>query len=123
MEEDKLKDVFEGFDPELTSDSLFMSRLRRSMEAVEIVRERQAELRRRGCRAVVVAAITGCAVGIFLSLMLSWFGDFVLRISFNQPGFETESLNWTVIGWGIIGLASVLTSLNAYTISLARQKS
>ena len=66
MEEDKLKDVFEGFDPELTSDSLFMSRLRRSMEAVEIVRERQAELRRRGCRAVVVAAITGCAVGIFL---------------------------------------------------------
>lgn len=122
MEEDKLKDIFEGFNPELTSDSLFMSRLRRGMEAVEIVRERQAELRRRGSRAVVVAAITGVAVGILLSLMLPWLGDFVSRLSFNLPGGEPVSLNWTVIGWGIIGLASVLTSLNAYTITLARHK-
>lgn len=122
MEEDKLKDIFEGFNPELTSDSLFMSRLRRGMEAVEIVRERQAELRRRGRRAVVVAAITGFAVGILLSLMLPWLGDFVSRLSFNVPGGEAVSLNWAVIGWGIIGLASVLTSLNAYTITLARHK-
>lgn len=122
MEEDKLKDIFEGFNPELTSDSLFMSRLRRGMEAVEIVSERQAELRRRGRRAVVVAAITGVAVGILLSLMLPWLGDFVSRLSFNLPDGEAVSLNWTVIGWGIIGLASVLTSLNAYTISLARHK-
>lgn len=122
MEEDKLKDIFEGFNPELTSDSLFMSRLRRGMEAVEIVRERQAELRRRGSRAVVVAAITGFAVGILLSLMLPWLGDFVSRLSFNVPGGEAVSLNWTVIGWGIIGLASVLTSLNAYTITLTRHK-
>lgn len=92
------------------------------MEAVEIVRERQAELRRRGSRAVVVAAITGFAVGILLSLMLPWLGDFVSRLSFNLPGGEAVSLNWTVIGWGIIGLASVLTSLNAYTITLARHK-
>lgn len=122
MEEDKLKDIFEGFNPELTSDSLFMSRLRRGMEAVEIVRERQTELRCRGRRAVVVAAITGFAVGILLSLMLPWLGDFVSRLSFNLPGGEPVSLNWSVIGWGIIGLASVLTSLNAYTISLARHK-
>ncbi len=41
MEEDKLKDIFKDFNPDLSSDSDFMSRLERSMKAVEIVKHQK----------------------------------------------------------------------------------
>ncbi|MDE6127437.1 MAG: hypothetical protein K2G30_10840 [Muribaculaceae bacterium] len=121
MEEDKLKDVFDAFRPELTSDSLFLAGLRRNMEAVEIVRRRQEESRRRGRRAVLVAAVTGFAVGAILSALLPYIGEFAGRISLGAPDSGIPLIGWQSIGWGVIGLASVLTSLNAYTLALARQ--
>ena len=121
MEEDKLKDLFEEFQPELTSDSLFMARLQKSMNAVEIVRQRQAETRRRGRLAVIVAAATGFAVGALLCLLLPYLGDFVSEMSFSAPGLEAVKVNRQLIVWSVIGLASVLTSLNAYHLTLARQ--
>lgn len=121
MEEDKLKDLFEAFQPELTSDNLFMARLQRSMNAVEIVRQRQAETRRRGRLAVIVAAATGFSVGALLCLLLPYLGDFVSEMSFSAPGLEAVKVNRQLIVWSVIGLASVLTSLNAYHLTLARQ--
>lgn len=121
MEEDKLKDMFDAFRPELTSDSLFLARLRQNMDAVEIVRRRQEESRRRGRRAVLVAAITGFAVGAVLSALLPGLGELAGRISLDAPDSGTALMGWRTIGWGVIGLASVLTSLNAYTLALGRQ--
>lgn len=122
MEEDKLKDIFEAYRPELTSDSLFAARLQRNLDSVEIVRRRQAEMRRRGRLAVAVAAATGFVVGALLSLLLPYLGDYVTSIHFSTPGFDEVMFNWRLFGWCAVGFASVLTSLNAYHLTLARHR-
>ena len=38
-DDNKLKDLFASFEPELSSDAQFIARLERSMEAVEIIKK------------------------------------------------------------------------------------
>ncbi len=122
MDDDKLKELFQNFNPELPSDSLFIARLRRSMNAVELVKERQAALRRKSRRAVAVAAVVGCLVGCMLTLICLWVGDcdFIVRLRIAGLTSEAIVVNYKAIGWGVIGIASVLTAMNAYEVALAK---
>lgn len=107
MEEDSIKKLFDGFNPELTSDTMFMSRLQRNMEAVELVKRNSAAVRRRNKTAVVVAALAGFVTGVLLTLLLphicSWFSTIDLYL----PGFnmqpltlDTQLLYWLAAAMG-----------------------
>ncbi len=77
MEDDKLKDIFRDFDPDLSSSLQFISKLQRNMEAVEIVRQYNAALRRRNKLAVAIAGLCGFAVGVTLTLLYPFIVDWI----------------------------------------------
>lgn len=68
MNDDKLKDIFAGFNPEISDSANFMSRLSRNLELAEIARQRIEATRRRSKRAVVIAAIAGFCGGVMSTL-------------------------------------------------------
>lgn len=123
MEDDKLKSLFADFQPELSSDSLFMNRLERNMESVEIVKRRMEEMRTRNRRAVAVAAIVGFVVGFLFSLMLPYLSGLVAgwQVTLPQESVRSVVADWfAVIAWGVIGGTAVIAAINTYDMMTSR---
>ncbi len=122
MEDDKLKDIFKDFDPELSSSLQFMTKLQRNMEAVEIVRQYNAALRRRNKLAVAIAGLCGFAVGVTLTLLypfiVEWISSFNITLSLRDA--STLTIDFSYIVWLIVAGVSVFSAWNAYQIALAK---
>ena len=123
MEDDKLKALFADFQPELSSDSLFMNRLERNMESVEIVKRRMEEMRARNRGGVAVAAIVGFVVGFLFSLTLPYLSDLVAgwQVTLPQESVTSVVADWfAVIAWGVIGCTAVIAAINTYDMMTSR---
>ena len=122
MEEDKLKDIFKEFNPELSSSFQFMTKLQKNMEAVEIVKQYNADQKKRNKFAVTIAAACGFAMGVILTLLFPLIEDFVSNFSVSLPFLHVSNLtiDFSFISWISIGALSVITALNAYDIALAK---
>lgn len=81
MEEDRLSELFAGFDPDLSSDNLFMSRLEDNLEAVELVKKRIADLHRKSKLAMIVAAVTGFVFGITIAALYPLITAYIAAIT------------------------------------------
>lgn len=117
MEDDKLKSLFAGFDPELSPDRLFMDKLKRNMESVEIVKRRLSEARARSRRAVAIAAVVGFLVGFFSSLALPYLNEMVADWQLTLAQESAMSIvadNFPIIAWAMIGAMAVLAAINTY---------
>ena len=90
MEDDKLKSLFSNFEPELSSDFLFMNKLQRNLNSVELIKQHTAEVRSRSRKAVAIAAIVGFIVGFLFSLSLPYLTDAVSNWQLTLP---SESVN------------------------------
>lgn len=122
MDDDKLKELFSGFEPELSPDSQFMSRLQRRMEAVELVKTHSAALRRRNKIAVVVAAVSGFVTGVVMTLLYPLIGTYIMTLPVTLPHISIASihLGMQIAVWTSIALVSGITAYNAYQIALSR---
>lgn len=122
MEDDKIKDLFCNFRPDLGPDALFMAKLEKSMEAIELVRRHTAALRRRNRIAVAVAAFAGFAVGVALTLLFPFVGAWCSTVHLSIPTVvaSTITIDWRIWAWIIIAGVCIATSVNAYEITLAR---
>lgn len=117
MEDDKLKSLFAGFDPELSPDRLFMDKLKRNMESVEIVKRGLSEARARSRRAVTIAAVVGFIVGFLSSLALPYLTDIVSDWQMTLAPESAMSIvadNFPIIAWAMIGAMAVLAAINTY---------
>ncbi|MDE7388562.1 MAG: hypothetical protein K2M97_04845, partial [Muribaculaceae bacterium] len=85
MEDDELKRIFSDFEPDMSPDFQFVSKLEQRLEAVEIVREQVAEVRSRSRKAVVIAAVVGFVVGFLSSLSLPYLSAAVARWQLTLP--------------------------------------
>lgn len=122
MEEDKLKDLFVNFKPELTSDFSFMSKLQHNLDQVEMIRQHNIELASKRKKAVAIAACVGFIVGFLFSLALPYIGNAIMNLQSSLPSESTFKMiadNYLTIAWLIIGGTSVFISLNAYDLSLS----
>lgn len=120
MEDDKIKSLFSNFEPELSSDFQFMSKLQQNLNSVELIKRHTAEMRSVNKKAVAVAAIAGFIVGFLFSLTLPFLTDAVSNWQLNLPDesiLNTFANNFTTIFWIVIGGTSVLSSLNTYEIA------
>ena len=111
-----------NFEPELSSDFQFMSKLERSLNSVEILKQHAAEVRSRNKKAVVLAAVLGFIVGMLFSLTLPYLSSAVAEWQLSLPGdsmLNALADNFTIIAWIAIGGTSVLTALNTYEVSLS----
>lgn len=125
MEDDKLRSLFSDFKPELSSDSLFMNRLERSLNSVEMVKQRVSETRSRGRKAVAFAAVAGFIVGVLFSLTLPYLSEIVADWQLTLPPesmANTIADNFTLIAWTVAGATSVFAALNTYELSLSLLK-
>lgn len=125
MEDDKLKSMLTNFEPELSSDFQFMSKLERSLNSVEILKQHAAEVRSRNKKAVVLAAVLGFIVGMLFSLSLPYLSSAVAEWQLSLPGdsmLNALADNFRIISWIAIGGTSVLTALNTYEVSLSLLK-
>ena len=120
MEDDKLRHLFDNFDPELTSGVQFFNKLERKLNSVEIIVKHNAEVRARNKKAVVIAACVGFIVGFLFSLALPYLNEAVANWKMTLPVDSFMHLfadNFTIIAWSIIGFVSVISSLNAFDLS------
>ena len=122
MEDDKLKYLFSNFEPALSSDFLFMNKLQRNLNSVELIKQHTAEVRSRSRKAVAIAAIVGFIVGFLFSLSLPYLTDAVSNWQLTLPSESVMNVfanNFTIIAWLVIGGTSVFAALNSYEVSLS----
>ena len=120
MEDDKLRQLFENFEPELTSDVQFINRLERKLNTVELIVKHNEEVRTRNKKAVAIAACVGFIVGFLFSLALPYLNALVSQWQLTLPDDSIMTAfanNFYLIAWALIGFISVLFSLNAYDLS------
>ena len=125
MEDDKLKSLFSNFEPELPSDFLFMNKLQRNLNSVELIKQHTVEVRSRSRKAVAIAAIVGFIVGFLFSLSLPYLSEAVSNWQLTLPSESVMNVfanNFTIIAWLVIGGTSVFAALNSYELSLSLLK-
>ena len=122
MEDDKIKDLFGSFQPQLSSDALFLSGLKKHMEAVELVKRHAAAMRRRNRIAVAVAALSGFVTGVIFTLLMPLLGDWITTLEFSLPGIGIPSISFDsqILTWTVTAALTVTIALNAYEITLSR---
>lgn len=122
MDDDKIKELFQSFNPEMSADSLFLSKLKKNMEAVELVKRHTEAMRRRNRVAVCVAALAGFVMGVILTLLFPIIGDAVTSfdIAISNYGIYDLKIDWRIVGWIVTGGACVLTAMNAYEITVSK---
>ncbi len=125
MDNDKYKDLFDDFRPELTPDFSFIGRLEEKLDSVEFIREQQRNVARSNRRALAVAAAVGFAVGIVFMLIMPFISDMAANMQTRAEGNEVLELlldNYQIIMGLVICVTSAFTALNAYEISLSLQR-
>ena len=125
MEDDKLKSLFSNFEPELSSDFLFMNKLKRNLNSVELIQQHTVEVRSRSRKAVAIAAIVGFIVGFLFSLSLPYLSEAISNWQLTLPSESVMNVfanNFTIIAWIVIGGTSVFAALNSYELSLSLLK-
>lgn len=123
MEDEKLKEIFNGFNPELSSSFQFMTKLKKNMDAVEIVKLYNASQKKRNKIAVALAGICGFAMGVILTLLYPMIEESLASFRFTLPTWHasTMTIDFSHIGWLLVAGVSVLTSLSVYEITLKYQ--
>ena len=125
MEEDKLRDLFEGYDPDMDSGRIFIERLEHNLDSVELIHEQNARAVRRNKIAVFVASIAGLLTGLLFSSLLPYLEAFMsgleLKIKINTGIIEIADY-YHVLTWIIIGGISVMVSLSTYDLILRTKR-
>lgn len=125
MDDDKLKELFKGFSPDMMSDELFMTRLQNRLDSVEMVKQHNDEIVRRSRIAVIIAAAVGIVTGFLLSLALPYIGAAAESLKNMMPSrraVEFIADNYQVVAWGLIGATAALLALNSYDLALSLLK-
>ena len=120
MEEDKLSELFAGFEPDLSSDDLFMSRLEVQLDAVELVKERIANVHRKSRLAIIVASVTGFVFGITVAVLYPLIADYLSSVTFTSATqadiFDSYSIYILLTA---ICACGITVTYAAYDITLA----
>lgn len=122
MDDDKLRQLFNDFRPEMSSSSQFMTRLQKNMEVVEILKQHNKSLKKRNRLAVVIAAFCGFATGVILTSLYPLIVEKLTSMNFSLPEihFSGMTIDFTIAAWIVMAGLSVVAALNAYEVALAK---
>lgn len=122
MDDEKIREIFADFRPEISSPTRFMASLQQNMEAVELVRQHTIALRRRNRIAVAVAAVAGFAMGLIMALLYPIIGEKVAALGIALPHLQILQLtiNYGIIATVAMAAVCTITAVNAYEIALAK---
>ncbi len=122
MEDDKLKELFTNFQPEMSSSLQFMAKLQKNMERVEILKQHSLAIKKRNKLAVCIAAAIGFLMGVILTLLFPLIESWVSTFSISLPHLQISSftIDYSFVGWIIMAVTCIITALNAYEIALVK---
>lgn len=115
IEDKGIGTLFADYRPDLTSDFVFMQRLERNLDAVEIVRERNEATRRRGRRALVAAALAGFVVGALLTLAVPYMTKAVNDLLSSTVLESLPARTGYLASWLIAAAATMFASVTTFT--------
>lgn len=116
MKDDRLKDIFEEFHPELSPDQRFMSDLQRNMDAVEFVRQQTVVLKRRNRIAVLASWMAGFAAGVVSIILFQMLSTAIPQLVITMPRLSISPIvvDWAIVGWIVSAGACILTAMGVY---------
>lgn len=122
MDDDKIKALFNDFQPELSSSVAFMAKLQKNMETVEILKQHTFAVKKRNKIAVAIAALSGFAMGVILTLLFPLITSWALTFSLSLPHiyFSSITINYSFVAWIVMAAVCIITALNAYEIASAK---
>lgn len=127
-ENDEIKDLFAGFNPQVGGSRDFMNRLSRNLDTIDMIKKHNIAVRRVNRMAAVIAVIAGFAAGVAATMLLPVLKGAVGNVETLGISFffmSTPDLVQTGL-WLLVGVVSVLVALSAYDLSAgllkARQK-
>lgn len=121
MEDKKIREMFSEFNPPLSSNIQFMSRLREGLDSVEIVKAHNLEQSRHNRQSITVALVVGFLCGLTFSFFLPALSGALQSL---QLGLPSGSLLTAIADYNfplsltIVAFATLFISLNAYELSL-----
>ena len=124
MEEERIKDLFQEYDPLLSSSMDFIECLERNLDTMEIIHRENAAAMKRNRIAVAAAAAAGFITGVIFTLMFPYIKALIQSMmaavltEFCLPYTHPTEYAMT-ISWLLIGGISVFSALNTYNIILA----
>lgn len=120
MENDGLKDLFDGFQPVSGSDARFMDRLLDRMDAIETIRSENAALRRRNRTAMTIAAAAGFAAGVLFTLAFPALRELMTGVASGMSDSAAVRMlcdNYRLVGWSLCCVTAAFISVNTYEIA------
>lgn len=126
MEDKDIQQLFQAYQPKLSSDREFMSMLTASMRKVEFLKRQQEAVRRQNRIAVAVSAVTGFMTGVVFMLLMPYISAFIDSVSgeffsvFRILGEAADPV--PVLSWITVGMTTVLLSISSYHVALSIQK-
>ncbi|MCI8998528.1 MAG: hypothetical protein HFJ95_05990 [Muribaculaceae bacterium] len=122
MEDDKLRELFSNFQPELSPSFQFTTKLQKKMEAVEIVKQHNATLRKRNRLAVAIAALCGFIMNMVLYLIFPLINNSASSLSIPSPYLLLNSItiDSSFVVWIVMAVISVIITRNVYEIALSK---
>ena len=121
MDNDKqLSSLFSEFNPSLVADSVFMTQLKRKMEAVEMIKQYAEARRRRTKLAICIAACVGFVAGVVFTLCFPYLSAALGRLVGEWAGAANFVADYgNVAIWCVIATATVFATYSAYDITLS----
>lgn len=115
MENDKFKELFADFKPEISDSADFMARFNSNLRLAESVRKQIEASRRRSRRAVIIAACAGFTGGAMSTIC---YPALERTVALVVPD-SASTLTWSIFSAIIIGLIFAAYDL-ALTFSVTR---
>lgn len=126
MEDKDIQQLFQAYQPKLSSEREFMSMLTASMRKVEFLKRQQEAVRRQNRIAVAVSAVTGFMTGVVFMLLMPYISAFIDSVAgeffsvFRILGEAADPV--PVLSWVIVGMTTVLLSISSYYVALSIQE-
>lgn len=118
-ENDEIKELFAGFNPQVGGSRDFMNRLSRNLDTIDMIKKHNIAVRRVNRMAAVIAVIAGFAAGVAATMLLPVLKAAVGTVE--TPGisfFFMSTPDLVQAGlWLLVGVVSVLVALSAYDVS------
>lgn len=124
-EDDKIRQLFREYNPEIKSDYQFIAHLKDKLDKVEIVKQHNEARYNANRRALGVAVLAGFVLGVIMTLLFPVLCSMLKSFEFpiHIPFSNELLINGRMIMLISMCAATCLISLNIYEIALSRLRS
>ena len=116
--DDKLQNIFDRFNPPMSSDADFMKRLNRNLDMVELIKRDIVKKQKNHKAAVIIAAGVGFFIGILLTALYPLYSSLIINAFMKGNDLMQEQVFYVnFIIYSIIAFCIIATSLVTFDIT------